>query len=132
MKYYVQVNRHLMTSVEAETALSAEHVTLDMDGIQYSNAFDAEGRKTDTFRGALLDCQTISLNELQRLSEAYTQAWQAVGAAQEQMHIMQREAERIEEMLRKAQNDVTEAAQLYTACLKEARKAKANLYLEDE
>lgn len=83
MKYFVQVNRKFLVSLDAESALRAEHVCLDLDGIWGAHAFDDEGRKTETFRGALLDCETISLTELVKMSNEYKQAWAEVGQSAE-------------------------------------------------
>ena len=115
MKYYVQVNRHFMVTVEADSALAAEHIFLELDGVQYSNAFDNEGRKTDTFRGALLDCETISREELQEMSGLYTEALQRI--------------ERGKELLQEAESQL-ESARAYVAD-REAVVAAARKNLKD-
>ena len=132
MKYFVQVNRHLMINIEAETALRAEHCCLDLDGIQYANAFEPDAWKTDTFRGALLDCNTISFLELVELSGAYTDAWQDVGRAQDRITETRHEVERLEEMLKAARAEHEAAQQTYCQKLAEAKATKEPLYLEDE
>lgn len=132
MKYFVQVNRHLMVSVEAETALRAEHLCLDLDGIQYSNAFDPESWKTDTFRGALLDCRTISFDELATMSGTYAEAWQDVGKAKDSVTTTMHEVERLEELLKAAREQHEAAQQTYCRKLATARATKEPLCLEDE
>ena len=132
MKYFVQVNRHLMINIEAETALRAEHTCLDLDGIQYANAFEPDAWKTDTFRGALLDCNTISFLELVELSGAYTDAWQDVGRAQDRITETRHEVERLEEMLKAARAEHEAAQQTYCQKLAAAKATKEPLYLEDE
>ena len=131
MKYYVQVNRHMMVTVEATSALSAEHYFLDMDGIQYSNAFSDEDRSTDTFRGALLDCETVSKSEVKKLSEDYAAAWRDVAAAHVRISTAERELERIKEMLNSAMEELKSARDDYNVYLTAARAAKAKIGLED-
>lgn len=132
MKYYVQVNHHLMATVEAETALRAEHFFLDLDGIQYSNAFSDADRNTDTFRGALLDCETVSRDELLQLSRKYTEAWIAVAQAKDQRTIAEHEIERIQKLLDEAVSQKASAEARYQEALSAAYAAKKALSLEDE
>ena len=132
MKYFVQVNRHLMINIEAETALRAEHAVLDLDGIQYANAFEPDAWKTDTFRGALLDCDTISFMELVELSGAYTDAWKDVGRAKDEMTNCRHEVERLETLLAAARQKEAEAKMTYNGKLAAARATKEPLHLEDE
>jgi len=132
MKYFVQVNRHLMINIEAETALRAEHAVLDLDGIQYANAFEPDAWKTDTFRGALLDCDTISFVELVELSGAYTDAWKDVGRAKDEMTNCRHEVERLETLLAAARQKEVEAKMTYNGKLAAARATKEPLHLEDE
>lgn len=131
MKYLVQVNRHLMTTVEAESPLGAEHKILDLDGIQYSNAFDPESWKTDTFRGAMLDCQTISFEELVKLTTSYTESWQEVGKAKDGMTAAAHEVERITALLQEAKEREAAAQRNYRDCLRAAQQTKTTLYLDD-
>ena len=131
MKYFVQVNRNMMISLEAETALRAEHAILDMDGIQYANAFDTDAMKTDTFRGALLGCNTISLDELAQLSGDYTKAWQAVGKAKDAWNTADSEVRRIQAMLDKAKEDAKEAERQYYSRFNEAKGYSIALNIEE-
>ena len=132
MKYYVQVNRHMMSSVEASSALMAEHFFLDLDGIQYSNAFSDEDRKTDTFRGALLDCGTFSVQEIKQLSAAYTAAWANVAQKADARKAAQHEVERLEGLLKTAREESAAADREYRESLTAAAVAKKNLFLEAE
>lgn len=64
MKYIVEVNAKYLVSVEAETALQAEHKILEYNGIWGALAFDRQALKTDTFAGAVQGCEMISLTDL--------------------------------------------------------------------
>ena len=77
MKFMVMVNNKFMVSVEATSNAAAEHKILDdiYDGMQSALAFDKESMKTDHFRGCLMACETISFNELKKMSEAYSKQW---------------------------------------------------------
>lgn len=81
MKFFVQVNIKYLVSLEAESALYAEHMCLDLDGVWGACAFDDEGRKTETFRGVLLEAMTISFTELVDISGRYTEAAKAAASA---------------------------------------------------
>lgn len=132
MKYFVQVNRNMMVSVEAESANRAEHVFLDLDGIQYALAYDDEMRKTDCFRGALLGCDTKSLDEIAQLSGDYTKAWQAVGKAKDEWMTADSEVRRLQQMLDKAKEDSKAAERAYFGKLREAKTCSALLNIESE
>ena len=64
MKYIVEVNAKWLVSVEAESALQAEHKVLDYNGIWGALAFDRDMMKTDTFAGAVQGCEMVSMTEL--------------------------------------------------------------------
>ena len=54
MKFMVEVNAKYLVSVEADSALGAEHYILDtFRGTWGANAFDREALATDTFAGAV-------------------------------------------------------------------------------
>ena len=131
MTYFVQVNRNMMISMEAETALRAEHAILDLDGIQYANAFDNDAMKTEAFRGALLGCNTVSLDELVQLSGDYTKAWQAVGKAKDEWNTADSEVRRLQAMLDKAKEDAREAERQYYSRYNEAKAYSTALNIED-
>ena len=131
MKYFVQVNRNMMISMEAETALRAEHAILDLDGIQYANAFDNDAMKTETFRGALLGCNTISLDELAQLSGDYTKAWQAVGKAKDEWNTADSEVRRLQQLLDQAKLEAKNAEHAYWDRYREAKGYSTALNIED-
>lgn len=131
MKYMVQVNRNMMVSIEAESALRAEHAILDMDGMQYANAFDVDMMGTEAFRGALMGCNTVSLDELHQLSGEYTKAWQKVGAAKDAWNTADHEYRRIKDMLEKAKADLDAAEREYFTKEKEAKGYSVALNIED-
>lgn len=64
MKYMVEVNAKYLVSIEAESALKAEHKALEYNHIWGALAFDQKMMKTDTFAGAVCFCETVSMNEL--------------------------------------------------------------------
>lgn len=131
MKYYVQVNRHWMVTVEAESALRAEHIFLDLDGVQYSCAFDNEGRKTDTFRGALLDCQTASREELETLSAQYTEAEQTLDGAKKLLQDAERELQQRKQSLAAAETFYARAQENLKAREQDLYWAKVGIGLEE-
>lgn len=116
MKYIVEVNAKYLVSIEAETQLSAEHTILEYDGIWGALAFDADEMKTETFRGACLQCETISMNELKAMSEEYRKAWAENAACRDAHKAADDEVRRIEEMLKMAKENRAIALQnIYTA-----------------
>ena len=132
MKYFVQVNNKMMVSIEAESALRAEHAFLDtMDGIQYATAYDTEMMKTDAFRGAMLGCSTMSLDELAQLSGDYTKAWQAVGKAKDTWNTADREVRRLQQLLDQAKLEAKEAERAYWSRYNEAKAYNVALNIED-
>lgn len=131
MKYYVQVNRHYLVTVDAESALSAEHRCLDLDGIQYSNAFSAEDRKTDTFRGALLDCNTVSFEELEKISEQYAGVLESVDGARKLVQDAQQSIERLKKQLTAAETFHQRALENLEAREQELYWAKVGIGLEE-
>lgn len=65
--FMVMVNRKFMVKVEALSAYGAEHKILDdiYTGIQTAMAFSKEDMKGEYFINCMLDCQTISYEQLQ-------------------------------------------------------------------
>ena len=80
MKFMVMVNNKYMVSLEASSCLAAEHKILDeiRYGMQSALAFDQETTKTEHFIACMMQCQTISYEELHKLSEVYTDGWKKV------------------------------------------------------
>ena len=102
MKYLVQVNRIYLVSIDADSALRAEHAFLDLDGIQFAHAFDAEATKTETFRGVMLQCSTVSVDEIATMSRVYGDKWREYGKAKEAADAAAAEERRLHEALDKA------------------------------
>ena len=74
-KYIVIVNRKYLVSVEAGSRGGAEHRCLDLGyGIEYAQAFSRDDIRTEFFRDAAIECETISFAELVSKSEAYKAA----------------------------------------------------------
>lgn len=101
MRYIVEVNAKYLVKVEADSPLRAEHTVLDLDGIWGALAFDSETMKTDTFRGACLGCETISMKELTELSEEYRASYIALANTQDAMTQVDAEIADLEESLAK-------------------------------
>ena len=131
MKYFVQINNKFMVSMTADSALEAEHVILDMDGMQYATAYDTDMMKTEAFRGALLGCSTVSTDELMQLSNDYTKAWQAVGKAKDEWNTADSEVRRLQQLLDKAKVDAQDAERAYFARFNEAKAVSNYLNIED-
>ena len=132
MKYYVQVNRCWMITTEAESALRAEHEFLDLDGVQFSNAFSDEDRKTDTFRGALLACETISRAELEKLSASYREAWKNVARTEEAAEAARLEVLRLKEALADAESRMQAAIISRDESKLKAIQAKQTIGLKED
>lgn len=116
MKYIVEVNAKYLVSIEAETLLGAEHAVLEYDGIWGALAFDLDAMKTESFRGACVSCETISMKELEAMSEEYRKAWAENAACIDAHKAADDEVRRIEEMLKMAKENRAIALQnVYTA-----------------
>lgn len=74
MKYIVEVNAKWLVSIEAESALSAEHAILDYQGVWGALAFNPKELRTDTFLGAVQGCEMISIRELEQMVKRLTDA----------------------------------------------------------
>lgn len=107
--YMVYVNCKWLVSIESDTVLHAEHKILDLDGMQYAQAFDKEAMKTEHFRGCLLNAQTISFAELETMSGCYADAWKRAKAAMDEEDAAQMKLNEIRRML-EHQEDVLRAA----------------------
>ena len=114
MKYYVIVNNGLyLVKVDAQSLGGAEHVVLDnYSGITGAQAFSLEDMGLETFQALARTAEPVSLEELGRLSEEYSEHWADVSRAQDATFQARREVYRAE------------------AALKEARQALE--YLEEE
>ena len=124
MKYIVEVNAKYLVSVEAETVLSAEHAVLEYDGIWGALAFDSDAMKTETFRGVCLGCETISMKELETLSEEYRAANIAKANVLDAHKAADAEVARLEKLLTEAKAARENALRSVFA----ANKALADVY----
>lgn len=120
MKYFVQVNIKYLVSLEADSALRAEHACLDLDGVWASHAFDPDSWKTETFRGALLDSSCISLEELADMSGGYRDAWRDVAVRKDAVSSANEEIRRLAELMDRAKAARDEAVKAHDIALKTA------------
>ena len=81
MKYIVEVNAKYLVSIEAESALQAEHKVLDYNGIWGALAYDRTALKTDAFAGAVQGCEMISMAELIEMTNEMADAKNAADTA---------------------------------------------------
>lgn len=113
MKYVVEVNAKWLVSIEAESALSAEHKLLEYNGIWGANAYDQKALKTDTFAGAVQFDEFVSMNELITLindtADKKVLAIKASAAAKENQATIDEMEKRLEE-LKKQQLNLNRAA----------------------
>ena len=105
MKYIVEVNAKYLVSIEAQSALNAEHKLLDYNGIWGALAFDNKMIKTDTFLGAVQGCEMVSMDELIKM---INETMDAKRAAVEAEIAHQDAANKVAE-LRKALEEAKEA-----------------------
>lgn len=111
MKYIVEVNAKYLVSIEAESALNAEHKILEYNGVWGALAFDQKMVKTDTFAGAVQGCEMISMNELIAMAAEVTDTKAAADKANKEEEDAGEELKKIEEMLKAAQKNYREAHQ---------------------
>lgn len=105
MKYIVEVNAKYLVSIEADSALNAEHKILDYNGIWGALAFDNKMIKTDTFLGAVQGCEMISMNDLiEKVNVAMAAKLEAAKAMEEEKNA-EAEFEKIEAMLKAAKEN---------------------------
>ena len=85
MKYYVIVNNgRYLVKVDAQSLGGAEHVVLDnYSGITGAQAFNLEDMGLETFQALARTAEPVSLEELGRLSEEYSEHWADVSRAQD-------------------------------------------------
>ena len=114
MKYIVEVNAKFMVSIEANSCLDAEHKLLDYDGVWGAMAYDSKMMKTDTFAGAVQGCEMVSMNDIRRMSNAYSEALNRFSESTKQYTEANKEIERLTALLEQAKEkarewDVTKA-----------------------
>ena len=126
MKYMVLVNRKFMVAVENEgSALSAEHYILDnFQGIIGAQAFDRAALKTDYFADVLQDAESISLDELKKMSDRYEEAYVELSNRMDDERKVVDEIERLKALIEQKE---AELSPLHHATMKaklDARNAK--------
>ena len=99
MKYMVEVNAKWLVCVEAESVLSAEHKVLEFDGVWGALAFDNKMLKTDTFAGAVMGCETVSIKELEEMAKAVADAKRAADEAKQAAKEAADRVKELEEMI---------------------------------
>ena len=109
MKYMVEVNALYLVAVEAESALGAEHVVLDL-GFWGALAYDKKELKTETFYAAVQNCRTISFDELAEIAEEYELAQRKVQEAKDALDAKQKEFDDFCRQLEKISAELKEAA----------------------
>lgn len=119
MKYIVEANTKWLVSIEADSALQAEHRVLEYNGIWAALAYDHKALKTDTFAGAVQCCEMVSMNELitmvNETCDKKVLAVKANTARDENAAAIEEMEKRLEE-LKKTQRDLERAAS--DACYK--------------
>lgn len=87
MKYMILINRKFMVAVDHDGSNGgAEHKILDnYQGIQGAQAFNRDEMGTAYFSDVVQDCVTISLQELQRMSDEYTGAYLELSKARDEV-----------------------------------------------
>ena len=110
MKYIVEVNAKYLVSIEATSALNAEHALLNgYKGIWGALAYDAKAMKTDTFAGAVHGCEMISMNELAEMCNEAKDKYQKAVDSLIDVKAAEDEIAKIEAMLAKAKEAKREA-----------------------
>ena len=131
MKYIVEVNAKYLVNVEAPSALGAEHTVLDYkgynSGIWGALAFDTKELKTDTFAGAVMSCETISLGELFAMTDKCVAARETYEQKQAEVKKADDEIERLEKLLRDAREAKALAVENSTIAKTNYDNARHNL-----
>lgn len=132
MVYMVVVNGKWIISVEAESALGAEHKILDtLNGIEGAQAFTAEELNTDTFKWFLENGETISYSGLHELSENYTDCCRALADRREGEKAVADEIARLEKQLEELRHDKSEWAKAVQYSKLDVQDAKKALNMTD-
>lgn len=105
MKYMVWVNQKYLVTVETDgSACTAEHEILDnYQGIVSAQAFDRDSMRTDTFAGAVIWSNTISLDELKAMSDRYENAYIELSKAMDEEREIVDEIERLQAIIKDLQ-----------------------------
>lgn len=111
-----------ITKVSADTACMAEHMALDAGicgkheyGCDACMAYDEKAMKTDTFIGAALCAEPVSLNELMQKIEQNNSRIKAKDAAEEEYNIQQKRVDEIKKQLDEAEKALIAARMAFAA-----------------
>lgn len=111
MKYIVVVNNKYLITVEAESACGAEHRVLD----HYANeineygvikgalAFDKKTVKTDYFWDTVSRCETVSVEELDKIVADTIEVCEKKKEAQAELNLIAGKIRDVEEEIRRLQ-----------------------------
>ncbi len=126
MKYMVWVNQKFLVKIEVEgSMLAAEHYILDnYQGIVSAQAFNWDGLKTDTFAGAVLSSETISLDELKSMSDRYENAYIELRKAMDEEKEIVDEIERLQAKIKDLQTALSPKHQATMKAKLHAHNAK--------
>ena len=114
MKYPVEVNAKWLVSVEAESALEAEHKILDnIKNAWGALAYDQAATRTDTFLGAIQGCEMISLDELYKKDMILSQYGKSADEAAEAVNVVKKELERMRARLANGEAELKELENKY-------------------
>lgn len=115
-------NAKYITKIGAETAISAEHMVLDAGicgkheyGCEACMAYDADMMKTDTFTGAAMAAEPVSLYELMMKIEENNARIKAKDAAEEEYINQQKRVAEIKKQLEEAEKALIEARRAFAA-----------------
>ena len=99
----------------------------NFDGIESSQAFDEKAMKTDVFMWALKNCETISMYELDRITEDYRISWSRVGEAKDALNRGQHMVSDLRRQLEEAEKEITRLYSDYVEAKQEAEAVNARL-----
>ena len=116
MKYMVEVNAKYLVTVEAESALEAEHKMLDYYGVWGALAFDRKALKTDTFADVVVSCFTASEDDIQAMSFTLRTMSAEIVRANERISEIDSEIEELERQITAAKEARAEVEQQRLIC----------------
>ena len=109
-----------ITKVIADTACMAEHMALDAGicgkheyGCDACMAYDVKAMRTDTFIGAALNAEPVSMEELIQRIEQNNSRIRAKDAAEEEYNIQQKRFEEIKKQLEEAEKALIAARKAF-------------------
>lgn len=133
MKYMVMVNGKFMVTVDKDGSMAAaEHEILDnYDGIQAAQAFDRAALHTNYFVDVLQYSETISTNELQQMSDRYSEAYRVLARKRDTLRDIDEEITRLMSMIDDLRHDRAIIAKEEEEAVQETIEAKKALNWRD-